>query len=102
MKSLKLKSENAILKWVFIFMFISIITAACDDSITISKQEYNQLKGIKSPTYPKPVRIDYQDWSITLGSDGHEYCDNNRGNGYVCFHYIDCVKCKKDTIKLLP
>ena len=86
-----------------LILMLSFFLFGCDnDSITISKEEYNQLKGIKSPTYPKTVIIDGQKWSITLGSDEHEYCDNNGGDIYVCFHYPDCVKCKKDTIKLLP
>lgn len=87
------------MKHILILSTIIFLFGCNDEHVVISKQEYNQLKGIKSPTYPKTVRIDDNDWSITLGSDGHEYCHNFRNNGYVCFHYIDCIKCKKDTIK---
>jgi hypothetical protein len=75
-----------------LFLFFS---CGNEETVTIDKQEYNKLKGIKPSEYPKKITIDGRDWDITLGSDGHEYCDNNRGKAYVCFHYVDCKLCAK-------
>lgn len=74
-----------------------------DNTVTLSKEEYNKLvkKDTVKPLYPKSIKIgDRFDWEIILGSDGHEYCNNDGGNAYVCFHYVDCIKCKnkKDSL----
>jgi len=83
-----------------IIITLSLFLFSCNtDSVTISKDEYKQLTGdtIKFE-YPKHVTIDDMDWEITLGSDGHEYYDNDAGNAYNCFHSPDCKYCKKDTL----
>lgn len=86
------------MKLFIALLLMIILSCSNNDNVTITKKEYNQLKGI-STEYPKHITIDDFTWEITKGSDGHEYCDNNQGNGYICFHYPGCIKCKKDTIK---
>jgi len=79
---------------------------SCNESVTISKKEYNKLKGdTVKPEYSKHLIIGNDDenrnkFLIQLGSDGHEYAHNINTYfyAYVCFHYIDCKKCKKDTL----
>lgn len=79
----------------------SIFTlVSCDDSITISKSEYNKLKDIKSQTkrtvsFPEGSSASYDDWEIIQASDGHDYLENGGGNDFVIMHYIECGKCKK-------
>ena len=73
---------------------------SCDNSVTISKSEYDKLKGVKAKvtrtiTFPESVHSDYHIWKIIKGSDGHDYLENNRGDSYVLMHYIECNKCKK-------
>lgn len=77
-----------------IFTFIS-----CDDSVTISKSEYDKLKGVKV----RPAKVTFQEssdadqyrWEIIKGSDGHDYLENNAIKSYILMHYIECNKCKK-------
>jgi hypothetical protein len=67
------------------------------ETVTLTKDEYNKLKGVKKSEYPKPYRIygDRHDfnWVIRLGEDGHEYLENNSGNAYVLIHFPSCKKC---------
>jgi len=75
-----------------------------DDTVTISKSEYNQLKGIKPKTkrivtFPSESRANnFGDWEIIKASDGHNYLENNGGSSYIIMHYVECNKCKKDTL----
>jgi hypothetical protein len=69
------------------------------ERVLLTRKEYNRLKGIKPSEYPKEVTIDEMTWDITLGSDGHEYCDNGGGNYYICFHYVDCKLCATRAVK---
>ena len=41
--------------------------------------------------------LDRTTFKIDWGSDGHEYAHNVESfmDTYVCFHYIECRKCKK-------
>jgi len=88
-----------------IILIIAVFLVSCNENtITIPKEEYNNLKGIKIIP-PKSLQVGNNGKSrakflIELGSDGHEYAHNitDYYDAYVCFHYIDCVKCKKDTI----
>lgn len=84
-------------------IILSLLLFSCNDNVTISKEEYNKLKGVVKPEYPKELIIGNSGYSktkflIELGSDGHEYANNEEYHGYVCFHYVDCKKCKKDTL----
>ena len=79
-----------------IILFVLTLTSCDDNSVTISKKEYEKLIGdTLRPTYPKPFTLYYYDMGlyedgIALGSDGHEYLKIGR---YNVEHYIDCVKC---------
>lgn len=69
---------------------------SCDDSVTISKSEYNKLKGVKrTVTFPERSAAAYDDWEIIQASDGHDYMENEGGNDYILMHYVECSKCKK-------
>ena len=82
-------------KLIFLVPFL-IFSCGESEKVEITKEEYNKLKGSE---YPKKVTIDDEDWEITLGSDGHEYCDNNGISWYICFHYPECKKCKQNEVK---
>ena len=82
-------------KLALISSLFLLFSCGDDETVTIDKQEYNRLKGIKPSEYPKEVTIDEMTWDLTLGSDGHDYCSNGGGNAYVCFHYVDCKLCAK-------
>jgi hypothetical protein len=77
-----------------------------DDTVTISESEYNQLKGIKlktkrTITFPQGSNAGNAldlDWEIIEASDGHDYLENNSYHGYIIMHYVECNKCKKDTL----
>jgi hypothetical protein len=74
-----------------------------DDTVTLSKDEYNRLKGIKPKTkktitFPEGSRANNCDWEIIEASDGHDYLENNSYHGYIIMHYVECNKCKKDTL----
>lgn len=88
-------------------IILSLFLFSCNnDTVTISKEEYKELKGdtIKSE-YPREFKIGNSNKNISifvieLGSDGHEYAHNiySYYDSYVCMHYPDCKKCKKDTL----
>ena len=87
-----------------LMLLMALIFTSCNDNVTISKDEYNKLKGdtLKSE-YPKPFELYTEGLSwggdtntgIVLGSDNHEYLVWNYGS-YSCNveHYIDCKLCK--------
>jgi hypothetical protein len=72
-----------------------------DDTVTISKSEYNQLKGIKQKTkrtltFPQGSNANGGfdlAWEIIEASDGHDYLENNSYHGYIIMHYVECNKC---------
>ena len=73
---------------------------SCDDSVTISKSEYDKLKGEKDEvkrtvTFPESSTATNMEWKIIQASDGHEYMENGNGNGYILMHYVECSKCRK-------
>ncbi len=83
-------------------MSLFVFTSCGTDTVTLSKDEYNQLKGGKKSEYPKPYKIyDYTDheWEILLGEDGHEYLKNDGYNSFVLIHFPSCKICVKDSIK---
>ena len=78
-----------------LFTFIS-----CDDSVTLSKSEYNKLKGVKvriprTVTFSESSSANYYKWEIIQCSDGHDYMENNGTKSYILMHYTECNKCKK-------
>jgi hypothetical protein len=82
---------------------------ACEtatEQVTISKDEYEKLKGDTSE-YPKPFKLYTEGLSsfgnsdgIVLGSDKHEYLVTDYGS-HSCNveHYIDCKLCKERLLK---
>ncbi len=86
----------------FFFLAVCLLTVSCGkDEVTISKEEYNELKGVSGSQYPKPFKLLDQEMSysnrdgIVLGSDMHEYLITNWGsNAQNVEHYIDCDFCK--------
>jgi hypothetical protein len=99
---------------IFILLFLAIIAEAvvsCEtatEQVTISKDEYDKLKGdtLKSE-YPKPFKLYTEGLSsfgnsdgIVLGSDKHEYLVWNFGShGCNVEHYIDCKLCEQRPLK---
>ena len=87
-----------------LFFIIPVLFLACsndskDTYISISKSDYKKLIGdtIK-PKYPKIINIDhknssyYKSFEVYLGSDGHEYTPQYRGDWV---HYGGCEFCKQ-------
>jgi hypothetical protein len=80
----------------------SLLVSSCRDNVTITKEEYEKLKGdtLRSE-YPKPFKLHTEDLNmhnsdgIVLGSDNHEYLVYNYGyNSCNVEHYIDCKLCR--------
>ena len=90
-----------------ILLIFSIFLLSCgNDKVTISKGEYQKLKGSK---YPKIITVLSDDsynakqFEVWLGSDGHEYQSHKESHvDYQWIHYIDCELCfkrnKKDSL----
>jgi hypothetical protein len=71
---------------------------SCNDSVTISKSEYNKLKSITPPkgiTFQNDSQADTWSWKVIKCSDGHDYLENQSRNSFVIMHYVECNKCKK-------
>ena len=86
-----------------LFLVLAFIGCSSDDTVTISKDEYNKLtKDSIIDIYPKPFKINLnwirfnKDDGIVMASDGHEYLVIS-GSTYSrnVEHYIECVKCSK-------
>lgn len=95
-KEVKIKT----MKKLLVFICLVVLSSCTTDTVTLPKDEYYQLKGIKQSEYPKPYKIygDFHidaEWQIVLGQDGHEYLENDGGNGYVLIHFPSCKKCTK-------
>lgn len=86
---------------LFIFLF-----SCGNETVRISKGEYQKLKGSK---YPKIITVlsdggyKANQFEVWLGSDGHEYQSHKESHvAYQWIHYIDCELCfkrnKKDTL----
>ena len=85
-----------------ILVLALVCLASCkkaEDSIVISRDEYNQLKNQDVSVYPKPFTVDDDminagDSGNLMGSDGHEYLQTNNGmHAETLTHYVDCIKC---------
>lgn len=91
---------------ILIITIILTTVISCSDNVTLSKKEYQKLMGdTLKPKYPKPFKL-YREGlelggnGIVLGSDKHEYLIIDYGvRSQSVEHYIDCEKCKKDTLK---
>jgi hypothetical protein len=85
------------MKKIIAFICFISLSSCNSDTVTIPKDEYNRLKGIKAKEYPKYYVIygSNHDWQIVLGADGHEYLENDSFEAYVLTHYPGCKKCFK-------
>ena len=93
---------------VLILLFTLVSCETATEQVTISKDEYDKLKGdtLKSE-YPKPFKLYTEGLSsfgnsdgIVLGSDKHEYLVTDYGS-HSCNveHYIDCKLCEQRPLK---
>ena len=89
---------------LLIGLMLTLASCKPDNTVEITQEEYNQLKGdTVRPKYPKPFELydkgmtTYSlDNGIVLGSDQHEYLITNDGyNSENIEHYIDCELCQK-------
>lgn len=83
------------MKKIILFICLLVFTSCATDTVTLSKDEYNRLKGIKKPEYPKPYKIygsEPNEWEILLGEDGHEYLANDGYNSFVLIHFPNCKR----------
>ena len=80
----------------------SLLVSSCRDNVTITKEEYQKLKGdtLRSE-YPKPFKLQDEGLGydrpsgIVLGSDNHEYLVIwYNSNACNVEHYIDCKLCR--------
>lgn len=92
-------TKNQEMKKFILSILVALLVSSCNESVIISKEEYNKLKGdTVKPEYPKLFSVNDKDYSISLGSDGHEYYGIYLGIGGYSgetkfFHYADCKKC---------
>lgn len=90
-------------KLITIILFTTLLSS-CNDNVTISKEEYKQLKGdtIK-PEYPKEIKP-FNGWTsnytiITIDSCEYIYMETRGGHGGIALsHKGNCKYCKKDTL----
>jgi hypothetical protein len=92
-------------------LFLAVSCETATDKVTISKSEYQKLKGdTLQSEYPKPFKLYTEGLSgfdtsksdgIVLGSDKHEYLVWNYGR-HSCNveHYVDCKLCKSREITI--
>jgi len=55
-------------------------------------------KTIKTISFPEGSTSNRNKWKVINASDGHDYMENNGGNDYIIMHYVECNKCKKDSL----
>lgn len=110
MKNKLTNDEKSSIFWlvvIFLFPFAMYVLLGCNDEtdkISISKKEYQALKGDSNALlYPKKFYIGNKSYNIERGSDGHEYylvlISAGSVGDYRPFHYPDCIKCTKATIQ---
>jgi len=91
---------------LFYLLLVLLFVSCGDDEVTLSKEEYNKLKGVSSE-YPKSFKFNdegtnFYGWKIVLGGDSHEYLRSNySSDGLVIIHYPDCKKClSRDSVNV--
>lgn len=99
------------MKKILLTLILLFTLVACEtttDQVTISKDEYQKLKGdTLGSEYPKPFKLYTEglssysnDDGIVLGSDKHEYLVwNHSSHSCNVEHYIDCKLCKERSKK---
>lgn len=71
------------------YLVVVLFLASCSGDVTLSKREYEKLKG------KKVVTIGVSEYELITASDGHDYLDNGGCSSYSCMHYVECKKCAK-------
>lgn len=93
---------------MYISLLFTLVACETADQVTISKEEYQKLKGdTLGSEYPKPFKLYTEGLEyginsdgIVLGSDKHEYLVTDYGtNSCNVEHYIDCKLCKERSKK---
>ena len=82
-----------------ILIILTLFLFSCNESVIISKEEYNKLKGdIVKSEYPKVFIVNEKEYLKNLGNDGHEYykIHTHYYDNYI--PYPDCKKCKRDRL----
>ncbi len=94
-------------KKYIILTFLTILMVSCgsDDTVTISKKEYEQLIGdTLKQGYPKEISwlnsYNESRTAYVVKIENHEFLTGWGSTGYTYFliHYPDCKFCKKDTL----
>lgn len=81
------------MKQLIILLLITTFISCGNGNVSISKEEYNKLKGIPPK---RQFKVDGKTYTIFSGSDGHEYYEVWFYNtGYL--HYPGCLLCKSFT-----
>ena len=102
------KEKIKTMKYILLTI-LTLLMASCgpDDTVTIPKEEYKQLKGdtIK-PEYPREIHWINSNGNTQIAEvikiENHEYL---MGEGYgsthsfFMIHYPNCKFCKKDSLK---
>lgn len=78
----------------FRIILLLLILSSCDDKITLFPEDV-KIEG-KTVTFPEDSNR--HKWKIVTASDGHDYMENDGGPNYIIMHYVECVKCKKDSL----
>lgn len=88
------------MKKILVFLLTLILFSCSENEITISKEEYDSLKGVKPEViHSRPFKFKKSElsenhkWFISEGEDEHEYLHNEGYNTFVLIHYPECKKC---------
>lgn len=83
-------------KLIFIVSLCLLFSCKRSNYIEISEEEYNKLRDLPPKEF---LEIgEYDDNSIVVGSDGHQYYSQIVGGyarTYIYIHYVDCKLCIK-------
>lgn len=75
-------------------VLLLLLSACSNDSITISKDKYNQLTGV----IPKSFTVDGKTYLIYTGSDGHDYYKIHTYYHDNYLHHSGCPLCNKSVV----
>ena len=90
------------MKYLFLPLIAILLLSCNDNTVNITKEEYNRLTGSAHSEYPKTFHFmkgsDAEDerpkWQIILGQDDHEYIENTSFDAYIIMHSPECKLCR--------